>query len=490
MRIEYFGIDHPFSNHSAKPSTQIVRYALLDTYHHETEPFMIEQQIVGQGRTRGLGDRAWRWMLQLDLPAPVRTDAEVTDLAEKDYTWNFTVNLLDGVFFWFGLSFISSTTIAPLFLSKLTHSTWPIVLLAVLAQSSWYLPQLFTANWTERLARKKPAVVGLGFITERVPVLLFPAAALVATRSPMLAMFLFFWGYAWHSLGAGIIAPAWQDMVARIFPVQKRGWFFGVSSFLGTGTGALGAGLSGWILATVAFPRNFALTFAIAAGGVMISWLFIAMTREPAQRPPEILHNRQTSWKKYRRIVGEDRNFRTFLFARVLGVMGSMGVGFVTVFAIKRFGVADSTVGIYTAAMLLGQTFGNLGAGLLADRYGHKISLEVGLLLSSVGFVLAWLAPSPVWMFPIFAFLGMATGIFIVSGILIALEFSAPQDRPSYIGIANTSLGLGSIIAPLLGGWLALSGYDLVFIASACMDLLALAVMHWAVKEPRGRTRA
>ena len=125
----------------------------------------------------------------------------------------------------------------------------------------------------------------------------------------------------------------------------------------------------------------------------------------------------------------------------------------------KRFGVADSTVGIYTAAMLLGQTFGNLGAGLLADRYGHKISLEVGLLLSSVGFVLAWLAPSPMWMFPIFAFLGMATGIFIVSGILIALEFSAPQDRPSYIGIANTSLGLGSIIAPLLGGWLALSGY-------------------------------
>ena len=140
--------------------------------------------------------------------------------------------------------------------------------------------------------------------------------------------------------------------------------------------------------------------------------------------------------------------------------------------------------------MLLGQTFGNLGAGLLADRYGHKISLEVGLLLSSVGFVLAWLAPSPMWMFPIFAFLGMATGIFIVSGILIALEFSAPQDRPSYIGIANTSLGLGSIIAPLLGGWLALSGYNLVFIASACMDLLALAVMHWAVKEPRGRTRA
>jgi len=230
------------------------------------------------------------------------------------------------------------------------------------------------------------------------------------------------------------------------------------------------------------------LSFAIAAAGILISWIFIALTREPAQQPPIILHNTSTSWTKYRRIVGEDRNFRRFLIARILGVLGTMGIGFVTVFAIQRWAVADSTVGLYTAAMLLGQTVGNLGAGLLADRYGHKISLEWGLFLTIVAFVAAWLAPSPVWIFPIFALLGLTVGIRIVSGILIALEFSAPQDRPSYIGIANTSLGMGSIVAPLLGGWLALVGYDLLFIASAGAGVAALAVMHWAVREPRQRS--
>ncbi len=477
-----------YLSHYSITHYSITHYSLLYYPHFtetETEP-MIKQQVAGRGMARWFGDRAWRWMMQLDRPAPERTDAEVNELAEKDYRWNFTVNLIDGVFFWFGLSFISSTTIAPLFISKLTSSTWPIVLLAVLSQSSWYLPQLFTASWTEGLARKKPAVVGLGFFTERLPMLLFPVAALVAVRSPMLALFLFFWAYAWHSLGAGIIAPAWQDMIARCFPVKRRGWFFGVSSFLGTGTGTLGAALSGWILVTVAYPLNFAITFGIAAAGVILSWVFIALTREPAQRPPVVLHNSTTSWEKYRRIVGEDRNFRRFLIARILGVMGSMGLGFVTVYAIQRFGVADSTVGLYTAAMLLGQTVGNLGAGLLADRYGHKVSLEVGLLFSVVGFVAAWLAPSAGWMFLIFGFLGMTTGIRIVSGILIALEFSAPQDRPSYIGIANTSLGLGSIVAPLLGGWLALAGYDWLFVASAVMGMVALGMMHWWVKEPRG----
>ena len=79
--------------------------------------------------------------------------------AERDYRWNFLWNVGDGVFFWFGLSFISSTTILPLFVSKLSGDPFWIALLGVLSAASWYLPQLFTAGATERLARKKPVVI-------------------------------------------------------------------------------------------------------------------------------------------------------------------------------------------------------------------------------------------------------------------------------------------------------------------------------------------
>ena len=43
-------------------------------------------------------------------------------------------------------------------------------LLAVIAQSAWFLPQLFTANAVERLSRKKPVVVNLGLFLERMPI--------------------------------------------------------------------------------------------------------------------------------------------------------------------------------------------------------------------------------------------------------------------------------------------------------------------------------
>ena len=110
------------------------------------------------------------WLLELNRPVPHRTEDELFAEVARNYSWNFAVNLLDGTLFMFGASFISATTILPLFLSKLTTNPLAFGILAVTAQAGWFLPQLFTANLTERLARKKPVVVNLGVFLERIPV--------------------------------------------------------------------------------------------------------------------------------------------------------------------------------------------------------------------------------------------------------------------------------------------------------------------------------
>jgi MFS family permease len=437
-------------------------------------------------RTTQLTRSTWRRLLQLDRPVPELSELELLAQAQKNLRWNFTVNFLDGAFFWFGLSFVSSATILPLFISKLSTNPFLIALVAVLAQSSWYLPQLLAATSTEKVPRKKPIVVNLGFFTERLPVWLLPVAALISLRSPTLALTIFFVAYAWHGLGAGIIAPAWSDMLARCFPVNRRGRFFGITSFVGTGMGALGAIFSGWLLERYPYPTNFVYVFLIAAAGITLSWVFIALTREPvAQMPPAKTRQGGRSWQKMLTIVQRDRNFRRFLIARVLSSLASMGLGFVTVAAIQRWHVTDSTVGLYTSALLVGQTSGNLLAGLVADRFGHKLSLETGLIAMVIAFGIAWLAPASSWYFLVFFLLGAATGIRIVSGVLVPLEFSRPEHRPTYVGISNTSMGIGSAIAPLLGGLLAVVGYDWLFAASAAIGLIALITMHWSVMEPR-----
>ena len=160
-------------------------------------------------------------------------------------------------------------------------------------------------------------------------------------------------------------------------------------------------------------------------------------------------------------------------------------MGFITVSAIQQWQVSDGTVGFFTFALLLGQGGGNLLAGGLADRVGHKLSLELGVAMGAMGFLLAWLAPNPNWYYAVFFFVGLAVGISIVSGTLISMEFSTPERRPTYMGTANTVVGIGSVIAPLVGGLLAIYGYTWTFAASVMVSLIGLALMHWTVREPR-----
>jgi MFS family permease len=428
---------------------------------------------------------ALRWLVQADRPAPARTDAEIAAEVEQNYRWNFSVNLLDGATFWFGASFISSATIIPLFVSKLTPSPFAIGLAAVIAQGSWFLPQLFTANAVERLARKKPVVVNLGFFLERVPMWLLVLAALLAARWPLAALLLFFIGYAWHGLGAGIVATAWQDLLARCFPVQRRGRFFGTTMFIGAGTGTLAAGLSAWLLQTYPFPVNFAYTFLGAAVFITLSWFFLALTREPAQPATIPRQSMRRYWADLPPLLRRDMNFRHFLVARLLLALAGMGTGFVTVAAVQRWSVADSTVGVYTAVLLIGQTAGNLLFGLMADRVGHKLVLEIGGVALFVAFVVAWVAPAPAWYYLVFALLGVNSSAIIISGILVVLEFSPTDKRPTYVGLTNTGVGVVSSLAPLLGAALAGLGYGWLFAVSAAIGVLAFGLMRWWVREPR-----
>ena len=355
----------------------------------------------------------------------------------------------------------------------------------MIAQGSWFLPQLFTANAVERLARKKPVVINLGFFTERLPMWLIVGAAMTAAASPPLALTLFFIGYAWHGLGAGIIATAWQDMLARIFPVNRRGRFFGSVMFIGAGLGAIGASLSAWLLKTYPFPQNFVYCFAIAATGITVSWAFLALTREPVQAVQTPRRENRQYLAELRPLLQQDHNFRRFLVARLLLALSGMGAGFLTVSAIQRWGISDSTVGWYTAATLLGQTFGNLLFGLLADRYGHKLTLELSGAAALLSFGLAWLAPTPEWFFAVFVLQGVSNGGILVSGIMVVLEFSPPQRRPTYAGLANTLTGVVSAAAPLLGTLMAGIDYGLLFAMSTVVALVGVVLMRYRVQEPR-----
>jgi hypothetical protein len=67
-----------------------------------------------------------RWFLELDRPLRFGSDADIRAEVERNYRWNFAVNLIDNTCFWFGLSFVAATTVVPLYLNKLSDSPLPM----------------------------------------------------------------------------------------------------------------------------------------------------------------------------------------------------------------------------------------------------------------------------------------------------------------------------------------------------------------------------
>jgi MFS family permease len=420
----------------------------------------------------------------------VTSDADFEQEIERNYRHNALVNVLDGTFFWFGSSFFNPYTILPLYVNHLTDSKLAIGLLSTIASTGWLLPQLFTAPWVQRLPRKKAVPVKLGLFTERLPVLLLVPAAWLAARAPGAALVLFFVLFAWHMIGAGVVAVGWQDMLAKIIPLDRRGRFFGITNFGGTATGVLGAAAAAWLLDRYDFPQGYALCFAAAALLIFISWLFLSLTREPAQVNHEPDGPRQGYWRRLptmlRDAVRADPNFRRYLLSQMVTTVGRMAVGFLTVYAVQRWRLSDSRAGGFTAPLLIGQALSNLLFGALADRQGHKLVLELSTLSSVLAVGLAVFAPAPAWFYPVFALIGTSNAGFMLSGIMIIPEFSTSNLRPTYIGVNNTVTGAVAALAPVFGAWLAGTvGYRGLFAVASLIGLAGFVLLRWSVREPR-----
>jgi MFS family permease len=292
--------------------------------------------------------------------------------------------------------------------------------------------------------------------------------------------------FGWHCLGAGLVIVGWQDMIAKVIPVDRRGRFFGITNFGGTATAILGAVTVKWLLETFEFPMGYVLSFTAAGVLILISWFFISQTREPAvpsSKPPV------SQWAYLRTlpaVIRGDANFTRYLVAQIVISLSTMGVGFLVIYPSQRWNIPDSEAGGYIIALQTGQALANLAFGALADRRGHKLIVEIGTLASVIAFGLAFIAPSPLVFYPVFFLRGASLAALLMSGISIALEFSSPENRPTYIGLANTIPGIASSAAPLLGGWLAsVAGYPPLFALSGAIGVLGLILLRWSVREPR-----
>jgi MFS family permease len=404
----------------------------------------------------------------------------------KHLRHNFTVNMLDGAFFGAAMGLASFVTVIPLFVSSLTDSVLLIGLIPAIHSVGWQLPQLWTVNRIARLRRYKPMAI-LMTINERLPFLgLVVAAWLLPSLGRQVILPLTFILLIWQGLGGGFGAAAWQSMIGKIIPAQRRGTFYGVQAALANLMASGGAVLAGILLDRLASPLDFSLCFLLAGLSLGVGWLCYAQTREPESPPKAEATIPPADWRNLVALLRRDTNFGWFVVVRIVSQVALMASAFYTVYAVRTYGISAETAGLMTGVLMAAQTIANPIMGWAGDRSSHRTVMEVGGLAMVASTALAWLSPGPAWFYLVFALAGVAFVAFWTSALTITLEFGSEADRPVYIGLSNTLIAPATMLAPLLGGWLAdTAGYGATFLLATAGGLAATLILHFMVRDPR-----
>jgi MFS family permease len=411
--------------------------------------------------------------------------SKVEQYARQHLRYNVKVGLADGGFFGIALGFASFGTILPLFVASMTDSATLIGLVPAIHAAGWLFPQLFTAKHTARLRRYKRTVL-INTIHERVPFLGFAIVAfLLPTIGIQAGLILSFILLTWQGLGGGFTANPWTSMISKIIPPENRGTFIGMQAAVANlfiSGAAVGAG---YLLDFLESPLDFAICFFIASFFFTISWFALARTREPEDTERVIEQHQTSLWKGARQILQRDKNFSWFLVSRFLSQFGTMGFSFYIVYALRRFDADTVILGYLTATLTIAQTIANVSMGWFGDRLGHRSMLILGAAAAMLSSLLAWLANSINWFFPIFILAGFANVSIWMNGMTMATTFSGENERPFYIGLAQTLTAPATIIAPLLGGWIADAfGFVPTFSISTILSMVMMAILWFVVKDP------
>jgi MFS family permease len=393
---------------------------------------------------------------------------------------NFWCHVTEGAFWSFGDSVASAADVLPvLVVSRLGASNATLGLIYMLANLAFLAPAL-AAPRMEAVRHKKRLVLWLG-LAGRLPHLLIAVALLslggVSARACIVAI-----AVCALARGAAMCTsiPPWQDLVAETIPPERTGRMFGYRASMAATMGLAAGPVAAGAIATLAFPANYALIYALSFGILMVSLAIFAMVDEiPEHAVPQ---ERQPARHYFRDLLGAlrtDADFRNFLLYRAIGRIRFSVAPFYAAAAAIYHGMDEAlVVGSFLVVRRAATIVGTLIGPRLAERAGHKRVIQVGALIGAAAAVGAALAPAGAVVLYVGAvFLaslgGAAEG---VSASAFALRIYPRGRRVGYSTLSLVVVMPLAMVAAPAGGWIMdRLGHGILFGGAAVVVLLSLA---------------
>lgn len=155
----------------------------------------------------------------------------------------------------------------------------------------------------------------------------------------------------------------------------------------------------------------------------------------------------------------------------------------------NEFGVSATMVGLTLTVFAFARLILNVPAGIIADRYGRRVLLVGGPLLTAVGMFGSGQADG-IWVLLAWRFVAGAGSAFYMSGAMTYLiDIAPPEKRTRYVATNQWALSVGVALGPGVGGVIA-DSYSLSTPFTVVAVLAVLTAIYAAVRLPETRDLA
>jgi len=162
-------------------------------------------------------------------------------------------------------------------------------------------------------------------------------------------------------------------------------------------------------------------------------------------------------------------------------------------FYVKSFGAKGSAMGFLMASYSFMQFLFAPIWGSLSDKYGRKPLLLLGMVGNALAMIFGGLATELWMLIASRALAGMLSSATLPTAMAFIGDSTSEEDRGGGMGKMGAAMGVGMVLGPGIGGWLAEGDLSYPFYLAAVLSILALLAIQAYLPEslpPEKRSQA
>ncbi|MFX1379411.1 MAG: MDR family MFS transporter [Promethearchaeota archaeon] len=182
--------------------------------------------------------------------------------------------------------------------------------------------------------------------------------------------------------------------------------------------------------------------------------------------------------------------FKVLTLATFIDMLGSFLLfPFYSLYITSRFGVTMIEVGYLLTINSVGNIIGGVLGGALADKYGRRAMILLGLIVSGIGNIMLGLV-NDLYVFYILAgTLGLIGSFGGPARQAMVADLLPKEKQAEGFGILRVAFNLSAVIGPLLGGFLATRSFMLLFILDAVSSLVTAGIVYYVIPETKPKLK-